>query len=72
MCSAANTWPRAKTVASASVQFQALPVGNPAPPNFASTAYQTMPSTSSCEEIAPMDPAPSKVSFFKLFIVIVP
>ncbi|CAG9540853.1 unnamed protein product [Cercopithifilaria johnstoni] len=60
---AANSWPRAKAVVSTLVEAaQPLSMGNPAPatPNFASTAYQAIPSTSCCEEIAPMDPAPSK------------
>ncbi|MCP9259479.1 hypothetical protein DINM_002423 [Dirofilaria immitis] len=38
------------------------PLRTPAPTilNFVSTAYQTVPSTSSCEETTPMDPAPSE------------
>ncbi|KAL4003127.1 SET domain family protein [Acanthocheilonema viteae] len=59
---ATNIWPRAKTIVSTLVQPQVLSMENSAPtiPNFASTAYQALPSTSSCEEVAPMDPAPSK------------
>ncbi|EFO27003.2 hypothetical protein LOAG_01476 [Loa loa] len=58
---AADTWPMTKTIISTPVQLQVSSMRNPAPPtNFASTAYQAVPSTSSCEEVAPMDPAPSK------------
>ncbi|VDK61470.1 unnamed protein product [Onchocerca ochengi] len=57
-----NIWPRAKTIVSASVPSQVLSIKSSVPTisNFASTAYQPVPSTSSFEETAPMDPAPSK------------
>ncbi|KAM3723517.1 Histone-lysine N-methyltransferase set-2 [Dirofilaria immitis] len=59
---APNTWPRSKTIFSTLVAPQVLSVKNSAPTilNFVSTAYQTVPSTSSCEETTPMDPAPSE------------
>ncbi|VDO41865.1 unnamed protein product [Onchocerca flexuosa] len=68
-----NTWPRAKTIVSAPVPSQILSIKSSAPTisNFASTTYQAVPSTSSFEETAPMDPAPSKVSFFKSCIIVV-
>ncbi|EJW84057.1 hypothetical protein WUBG_05032 [Wuchereria bancrofti] len=58
-----NTWPRAKTVVSAPAQPQVLSMRSPAPTalNFVPTTYQAVPGTS-CEEVAPMDPAPSKES----------
>lgn len=70
----ANTWPRAKTIVSTLVQPQVLTMGSPVPatPSFISPAHQAVPSTSSYEEVAPMDPTPSKVSFYKLFIIVIP
>ncbi|VDK68059.1 unnamed protein product [Litomosoides sigmodontis] len=59
----ANAWPRTKTVAPTLAQPQVIVANSvPTTSNFVSATYQAVPSTSFCEEVAPMDPAPSKES----------